>query len=148
MGFKLMRTPGLGWLMISVGNVFVTKILPQAIVRTLTAEEKAAYAEPFPTIKSRKPVRVWPCEVPIDGQPADVTALVAGYNEKLQASVLPMLLFYATPGGIIDADMVEWCKQNLKHLETVDIGPGIHFLQEDNPHLIGQELARWYQSLE
>ena len=43
--------------------------------------------------------------------------------------------------------MVEWSKQNLKNLKTVDIGMGIHFLQEDNPHLIGSELANWYQSL-
>jgi len=36
---------------------------------------------------------------------------------------------------------------NLKNLKTVDIGPGIHFLQEDNPHLIGAELAEFYKGL-
>ena len=40
MGFRLFRTPGIGWLMISVMNMFVTKILPQAIVRKLSEEEK------------------------------------------------------------------------------------------------------------
>ena len=44
--------------------------------------------------------------------------------------------------------MVEWCKQNLKNLKTVDIGPGIHYIQEDNPQLIGSELAQWYRGLE
>ena len=29
-------------------------------------------------------------------------------------------------------------------LKTVDIGPGLHYLQKDNPHLIGSELAGWY----
>ncbi len=43
--------------------------------------------------------------------------------------------------------MVEWCEQNLKNLKTVDTGPGIHYLQEDNPHLIGSELAQWYKGL-
>ncbi len=43
--------------------------------------------------------------------------------------------------------MVEWTKQNLKNLKTVDIGAGIHFLQEDNPDLIGSELADWYKTL-
>jgi haloalkane dehalogenase len=42
---------------------------------------------------------------------------------------------------------VEWCQQNLKNLRLVNIGQGIHFLQEDNPHLIGSELANWYSSL-
>ena len=147
MGFKLMRTPGLGWLMISVANVFVKQILPQAIVRKLTTEEKALYAEPFPTVKSRKPVRVWPLEVPIDGKPVDVAALVTANCEKLQASELPKLLFYATPGGIIDAAAVAWCEEHLPSIQTVDIGEGIHYLQEDNPHMIGEELAKWYQAL-
>ncbi len=44
-------------------------------------------------------------------------------------------------------EMVEWSKANLLNLKTVDIGPGIHYLQEDNPHQIGTELAAWYQTL-
>jgi haloalkane dehalogenase len=35
----------------------------------------------------------------------------------------------------------------LKNLKTVDIGPGAHFVQEDNPHKIGEELAKWHQGL-
>ena len=72
---------------------------------------------------------------------------VAAYNQKLQESDLPKMMFYATPGALMPAPMVEWSKQNLKNLTTVDIGPGIHFLQEDNPHLIGSELANWYKTL-
>ncbi len=42
-------------------------------------------------------------------------------------------------GGIVNID-----PDNLK---TVDIGPGLHFVQEDNPHEIGRELAKWYKGL-
>ena len=90
---------------------------------------------------------VWPNELPIAGEPADVVEAVAEYNQKLQESELPKILFHATPGALVSAPMVEWCKQNLKNLTTVDIGPGIHFVQEDNPHLIGSELAAWYSKL-
>jgi haloalkane dehalogenase len=45
------------------------------------------------------------------------------------------------------AQMVEWCKVNLKNLETVDLGEGIHYLQEDHPNQIGAELARWLRGL-
>lgn len=147
MGFKLMRTPGVGWFMVSVMNVFVKQILPQAIVRKLSEEEKRYYAEPFPTVASRKPVRQWPCEIPIDGTPKDVTDIVTSYGEKLQQSELPKILFYAQPGGLIDEEAVTWCRDNLKNLDTVDIGSGIHFLQEDNPHGIGEGLANWYQKI-
>ncbi len=37
--------------------------------------------------------------------------------------------------------------KNLKNLKVVDIGPGIHFVQGDNPHLIGTEIAGWYALL-
>ena len=53
LGFKLFRTSGIGWLMISVMNMFVTQILPQAIVRKLSAEEKNYYASPYKTVQSR-----------------------------------------------------------------------------------------------
>jgi haloalkane dehalogenase len=147
MGFKIMRTPGIGWFMISVMNMFVTQILPKSIVRKLSAEEKEYYAAPYKTVRSRKPVRQWPCEIPIDGKPADVYEIVSNYSKKLQESKIPKLLFYANPGGIINSTAVDWCKQNLKNLKVVDIGEGIHFLQEDNPHLIGTELANWYEGL-
>jgi haloalkane dehalogenase len=146
-GFKLMRTPILGWFMISVLNVFLKKVLPDATVRDLTPQEKSKYLEPFKTIGSRKPIRRWPCEIPIDGKPSDMHALVSEYSEKMQNSDLPKLLFYATPGGIISPEMVEWSKSNLKNLQTVNIGPGIHYIQEDNPHKIGEELVKWYKGL-
>ncbi len=147
LGFKLFRTSGIGWMMISVMNMFVTQILPQAIVRKLSAEEKNYYASPYKNVQSRKPVRQWPCEIPIEGKPADVYEVVSNYNQKLQESQVPKLLFFATPGGLMDSRAVDWCKQNLKNLKVVDIGEGIHFLQEDNPHLIGEELAKWYPNL-
>ena len=145
-GIKLFRTPGIGWLMISVMNMFLTKMLPQLIVRKLSSEETAYYLAPFKTIKSRKAVRQWPNEIPIDGQPADVHEMMSNYIKKLQESELPKIFFFASPGVINDAKMVDWCKQNLKNLKVVDIGEGLHFFQEDNPHLIGTELAKWYQS--
>jgi len=147
MGFRLFRTPGVGWLMISVMNMFVNQIVPQSIVRDLTGEEKARYREPFPTIGSRKPVRVWPQEVPLSGSPKDVHDEVGRVGEKLQESELPKLLFAATPGTLIDEEAVAWCRENFKNLTVIDIGPGVHYLQEDNPHLIGSELVKWYREV-
>lgn len=147
LGFKLMRTPVVGWFMISVMNGFIKGMLPKTIVRTLSPEEMAFYAAPYPSIGSRKPLRQWPCEIPIDGHPADVDQVVRAYNRKLQESDLPKLLLYARPGAIIDEQAVSWCRQNLKNLVAVDIGRGIHFIQEDNPHDIGAALATWYNGL-
>lgn len=143
LGFKLFRTPGIGWFLIAVLNVFVEQVMPKAVVRRLTEEERDAYRAPFRTIRSRKPVWRWPNEIPIDGQPEDVFHAVVNYGERLKESGLPKLLFYAEPGGIVTDDVVRWARGHLKNLTTVGVGPGIHYLQEDNPHLIGSELQKW-----
>ncbi|HSH04484.1 MAG TPA: haloalkane dehalogenase [Anaerolineae bacterium] len=147
LGFRLMRMPVIGWLMVSVGNVFVKQILPAAIVRPLRDEEKAVYARPYPTIESRKAVRMWPCEIPINGKPADMQAVVAEYSRWLQETDVPKLFFYATPGAIINEKDVAWVEANLSNLTSYHMGEGVHFVQEDNPHFIGEKLAEWYEGL-
>ncbi len=147
MGFKLMRTPFIGWFMISVMNVFVKKILPQATVRKLSDKEMQRYKEPYPTLASRKPIRQWPCEIPIDGHPDDVHDLVTGYHQWLLETDIPKLLFYAHPGGLITESKALWLRDHFPNLTAVDIGEGLHYLQEDNPHKIGKELAVWYSKI-
>lgn len=146
-GFKLFRTPIVGWFMLSVFNMFLTQLLPQMVVRKLSQAETDYYGAPFTNISSRKPVRQWPCEIPIDGQPVPLNEMMLAYSQKLQDSDYPKILFYAEPGAIIKARELEWCQQNLKNLKSIAVGEGLHYLQEDNPHLIGEELAKWYQSL-
>jgi len=145
--FQGFRTPEVGWDMIVNQNMFVEQVLPGAVVRGLTEAEMDHYREPFQDPANRKPVWRWPNQIPIAGEPKEMVETVAAYNRWLQESDLPKLFFYGTPGAIAPPPLVEWSKQNLKNLKTVDIGAGIHFLQEDNPDLIGSELANWYQSL-
>ena len=145
--FQAFRTPEVGWDMIVNQHMFVEQILPSLVVRELTDAEMDHYRAPYLDPPSRKPLWRWPNEVPIAGEPAAVVAMVEEYHRKLQQSRLPKLLLSATPGGIIDAQAVAWCQQNLPNLQVVDIGPGIHFVQEDNPHLIGTALAKWYTHL-
>lgn len=146
-GFKMLRTTGIGWFMASVMNGFVKQIMPQTIVRKLTEEEKRAYEAPFPTIGSRKPVRQWPCEIPIDGKPADVQKVVSDYHEWLKKAEIPKILFYGNPGAIIKKPDAQWIVENFPNTESVNIGKGIHYIQEDNPHMIGEELQKWYKAL-
>ena len=146
-GFRLMRTPGIGWLMVNVANVFITQMLPQAIVRDLNPIEQAEYASPYKTIGSRKPLRVWPAEVPISGSPSDTHKIISDYSQWLQETDIPKLFFYANPGAIIGEEGVEWVKANFSNLTSHDMGAGIHFVQEDNPHFIGEKIAEWHKGL-
>jgi len=147
MPVKMMRTPLIGWLIISVANVFVKKMIPDMIDRKLSKEEFEYYKKPYATIASRKPVRVWPMEIPIDGKPKRVYEKVDAYSKWLRESDIPKLCFHAQPGAILRVEGVDSIKDNLPNIKMVDIGKGIHFIQEDNPHLIGSELAEWYRTL-
>ena len=143
--FRLMRTPGIGWLMIVVGNLFLKQFLPQGTVRKLTKEERAFYEAPYPSFKNRKPVRQWPTQVPIDGKPALTHDVISEYSDWLQESPIPKLMFTADSGTIARQELVEWCQANLSNLESVHLGEGLHFLQEDHPDAIGENVARWLQ---
>jgi len=145
--FKMMRTPFIGWIMLNVANMFVKKLLPDMIVRKLSKKEMDYYEMPYPTIASRKAVRVWPLEVPIDEKPKQTYEIIRGYGEWLKESNIPKLFFYAHPGAIILEDTVEYINSNFSNIKSVDIGKGLHFIQEDNPHLIGEEIAKWYKTI-
>jgi haloalkane dehalogenase len=143
--FKVFRTANEGWNLIVNQNLFIEHILFSAgTLRELSEEEKARYRAPFNDPSDRMPIWQWPNELPIEGRPADVTAIVTAYNQWLQASSLPKLLLAADPGVLCQAPVVEWCRRSLTHLEIVSVGAGLHFIQEDNPNFIGDELARWY----
>ncbi|HEY7074032.1 MAG TPA: haloalkane dehalogenase [Solirubrobacteraceae bacterium] len=141
--FQAFRTPRLGWALIAEQNLFIEQVLPAATLRALTEAERDAYRAPFPDEQSRKPIWAFANEIPIAGRPADVHEAVAAYSAWLQTSDLPKLLFHASPGASVTAPVVAWAKQRFPNLTTVDLGAGIHFLQEDHPHEIGEALARW-----
>jgi len=145
--FKLIRTPGIGWFMISVMNIFLKKVVPDSIIRKLSDEEYKHYLDPYPTIKSRKPVRMWPLQLPISGKPESVHEIISDYNIWLGVTDIPKLCLYAHPGAIIKDKEVEYIRNNFPNTKMVDVGKGIHYLQEDNPHRIGEEIARWYSRL-
>jgi hypothetical protein len=68
--------------MVLQDNFFIEKVLPGAILRKLSDEEMAEYRRPFAQPgESRRPTLTWPREIPIEGDPADVTAIVDAYAE-------------------------------------------------------------------
>jgi haloalkane dehalogenase len=144
---RMMRAPVTGWLMVSVGNIFLKKMVPDLTHATLSPEALAYYRSAFPTIASRKPILQWPRELPVDGKPADNSAVVEAYRQWLTETELPKLLFHGDDGVAIKQAEVAWCRENLSNLDIVDLGEGSHFLQETHPHTIGTELSRWYDGL-
>jgi len=127
-------------------NIFVETVLPRSILRTLADEEMAEYRRPFQEPgESRRPTLTWPREIPIDGEPADVTEIVAGYSAWLSTSPVAKLFVNAEPGAILTDGQREFCRTWPNQAEvTVS---GIHFVQEDSPAEIGRAIADWLPSI-
>jgi haloalkane dehalogenase len=143
--FKAMRSPA-GEEIILQKNVFVERILPASIVRKLTDEEMAVYRRPFlEPGESRRPTLTWPREIPIEGQPADVTQIVDSYAQWLASSDIPKLFINANPGSILTGPQREFCR-TWPNQQEVTV-PGIHFIQEDSANEIGQAIAAFLQRL-
>lgn len=142
--FKNLRTPGVGEEMVLENNFFVEEILPKfGVLRPLSEAEMNAYRKPFQTPESRKPTLQWPREIPIGGSPSYSVSQVVENGKWLLQSEIPKLLFYVEPGAILPKPAIEFLIKNTKNLEARFLGAGLHFVQEDHPHLIGQGLADW-----
>lgn len=142
--FRSIKTEGVGEKMILEDNMFVEVVLPRmATLRTLSEQERQVYRTPYPTPQSRIPTLVWPREIPIGGEPADVTKIVLANDGWLKETDIPKIMFYADPGSLGGPQVAAYMSKTLKNIETLYVGPGIHFIQEDRPHEIGRGLADW-----
>lgn len=128
-------------------NFFIEKILPGAILRSLSEEEWNEYRRPFAEPgEGRRPTLTWPREIPIDGEPADTAAIVSSYADWLSTSAVPKLFLKAEPGALLGggANLQAVRKWPAQTELTVK---GVHFIQEDSPDEIGQAIAAWMKSL-
>jgi haloalkane dehalogenase len=142
--FQGFRTPGTGEQLVLDQNLFVEAVLPASMRHELTPEEMDAYREPFRERSHRLPTLTWPRELPIDGEPADVVALVDAFVRWLASSEdVPKLLLTFEPGAIMSEPVVQWCRENIAALEVAKAGQGIHFVQEDEPEAIANIVSEW-----
>ncbi|RLA44924.1 MAG: haloalkane dehalogenase [Gammaproteobacteria bacterium] len=139
--FKGFRSPA-GEKMVLENNVFIEQILPGAIIRDLSEAEMTHYRAPFiEPGEDRRPTLSWPRQIPLDGEPEDLVAIVNDYGQWLSESELPKLFINADPGAILRGAPREFCRTWPNQTEvTVS---GTHFIQEDSPDEIGQAIAGW-----
>ena len=122
--FSALRSEPDGRRMIIDENFFIEMVLPSGMAHTLTAEEWAAYRAPYLEPASREPLWRWVQEIPIEGSPADVDAIVQGYRAALAASAVPKLLLHGEPGAVIGAAEVAWCRETLTQPDGRERGRG------------------------
>ena len=126
-------------------NMFIEAVVPTSIIRDLTDTEMEAYRAPFASPDDRQPTLNWPRQIPIEGEPPEVVALVEQYGAFMAASELPKLFVNAEPGSILVGRQREFCR-SWPNQQEVTV-KGLHFIQEDSPVEIGQAVAGWLETI-
>jgi haloalkane dehalogenase len=143
--FRAFRSEA-GETMVLDKNVFVEKVLPGSILRTLDEAEMAEYRRPFKAPgEGRRPTLDWPRDIPLDRSPEDTTAVVEAYGRWMTESALPKLFVNANPGAILIGAARDFCRQWPNQREVTV--KGSHFIQEDAPDDIGHAIADWLDTL-
>ena len=143
--FRALRSPA-GEEMILANNLFVEKILPGGILRTLSEKEKTEYGRPYLNAgEDRRPTLSYPRQIPLDGEPADVAQVVTDFGDWLQHSLVPKLWIHGNPGAVENESMRKFCRTWPNQTEITVKGK--HFLQEDSPMEIGEAIREFVMGL-
>ena len=126
-------------------NMFIEGVLPGSVIRELSATEMDAYRAPHLNADDRQPLLNWPRQIPIEGEPEHVVALVNEYGAFMAGSDIPKLFINADPGSILVGAQREFCR-GWPNQQEVTV-KGLHFIQEDSPVEIGQAVANWLKNI-
>lgn len=126
-------------------NMFIEAVLPTSVVRELSETEMDAYRAPHAEPDDRQPLLNWPRQIPIEGEPENVVALVNEYGAFMASSDIPKLFINADPGSILVGPQREFCR-SWPNQQEVTV-KGLHFIQEDSPVEIGQAVTNWLKAI-
>jgi len=128
--------------MVLEDNIFIERILPQAVLRELTADEMGSYRHPFRNAgEGRRPMLSWPRSLPIDDEPLEVAEVVSQNQNWLARTGVPKLFINGEPGTLVRGRLREIIRQWPNQTEITVRGRKL--LQEDSPDEIGAAIARF-----
>lgn len=139
-----------GWKRVTQKNLFVEFFLGRGGPRRLTDRELDPYRAPFPTPAERVGIARFAQLIPETANRAheswSTMADIEGALAKLRS--VPALICWAMKDRAFGAAVRERWKQVFDHVDGPHLLPDAgHFLQEDAPVPIVDEIERWAQSL-
>ena len=147
--FRALRTPGVGEKMVLESNEFLGRSFKNGVLRGLTEDEATVYSAPFVEPSARRPILQWTREIPIEGEPADVQAIVMRYDAWLATSPVPKLLLgFEQPAKLQPSPtgspaVIAWARENAAALEFAQLPEAGHHAPEDVPHEISAAITAW-----
>jgi haloalkane dehalogenase len=136
--FQGQRSPA-GEDLILQKNLFIEYLLP---LRGLSKEAMEVYRRPYRIPGAgRQPMLAWTRDLPIAGEPQDVTSIVDSYAQWMAKSPMPKLFIDGDPAGFLIGAQREFCRA-WPNQQQVTV-KGSHFLMEDSPAAVADATARF-----
>jgi haloalkane dehalogenase len=147
--FRTLRTPGAGEKLAIEENGLLPKSFEHGVKTGLAEADRAEYYAAFPDAKSRRPTLQWARSIPIDGEPADIMAVVTRNAEWLAATpnTPKLLLTFAGRAMMSNAPpVVDWARRTVPNLDVEALGMAGHHAPEDAPREIANAIRNWLES--
>ena len=84
-------------------------------------------------------------QLPVDGEPSDVAAIVSSYADWPSEGRVPKLFISGEPEAVLTESRRAFCRTWPNQIEMTV--PGLYFPQEDSPDAIGRVIVDWLKSL-
>ena len=127
-------------------NFFVEKVFTAGVIREVDDETMTEIRRPYKEAgENRRATLTWPREIPIAGEPADVSRLTHELSDWMTTNDIPKLFINVGPGQIVFEKDLEILR-SWSHTTEVTVR-GKHHPQEDSPDDIGKALAAWHAGL-
>ncbi|MGF1665139.1 MAG: haloalkane dehalogenase [Acidimicrobiia bacterium] len=127
-------------------NLVVERLLPATVLEPIPEPFMEEYRRPYASVgEDRRPTLTLTREVPIEGEPAAVATVVAGYQRWLERTPVPKLFVNGDPGYLLVGRQREVCRRFPNQTEVTV--PGLHHLPEDSGPAIGRAIVEWLDRL-
>lgn len=141
--WRKFRDPIKGRELIINQNLIMGDMIAGGAKRGLTEAELLQYRKPFLEPSSREVIWKWTTQIPIEDDPTDVFDIVTRYQKWLIDSEVPKLIFWYEDSPLVSGEKVRWYLSKMSNASNVDLGEAGHFVQEDHPKRIAEELQAW-----
>jgi len=151
MMFGMMNNPKRAEKMIVEKNMMPRMMLKMSVQRKYGDALEANYNAPYLDDLDRRRVMLYgagPHTVPKKGRStasgdfADELNKIAKGLIKINSKI-PFFIIHADPGLIVRKKNIEYAKKHFNKVDFLNVGKGKHYLSEDHPSLIGEQISKW-----
>lgn len=151
MMFGMMQNEKRAYKMIVQKNRVPSMMLKMSVQRKYTDALKEKYNKPYKDNIERRKMMMYgagPHTLPKkgiskqQGDLADELNSIADGLKKINTTV-PFFIIHAEPGMIVRKKNIAYAKEHFKNVSFFNVGKGKHYLSEDHPTAIGEQISNW-----